>query len=664
MMDLPRKTPFRGSSNSLPWPDSRLPFVLEWRRVFWLLGLLFFLFVAIWWSPPAPFFNGLRQYAPLHTLLETFAVVVSALVFAIGWYAYDRERSGNAVILACAFLMVAILDVMHFLSYPGMPEFITPSGAEKAINFWLAARFVAVTALLAVVLRSWQTPVAAPVALAWLGGAIAYVALIFWLVIGHADALPRTFISGTGLTPFKIAAEWTFVAISAASAAVIWFRRGQAILHYDAPSLFAAAIVTILSELCFTLYSDVADVFNFLGHIYKVLAYALIYRALFVVSVRAPYARMQESEERYQRILDAAPEAMVSVKDDQRIVGFNLSAESLFGYKPGEVIGQSVEILVPESKRALYGEFFSSFLNGREHTLRKSDHGAVAGRRKDGAEVLLSVSLAKVELRGERVVVAMARDITEQRRAEELIRMLNTDLENRVRARTNELEAVNKELEAFSYSVSHDLRAPLRAIDGFSRILRDEYGAKLGAEANDFLNRICGGVQRMSSLIDDLLRLSQLVRVDMKLEKVDVSRLATDIARQFIALAPRRMVDMRIEPGMTAVADERLLQILLFNLIGNAWKYTEKTANTRIDVGVDKTRVPAVYFVRDNGAGFDMKYVDKLFTPFQRLHPVEDFPGSGIGLATAARVARRHGGRIWAEGEPEQGAAFYFTLGT
>lgn len=636
--------------------------MLEWHRVFAMLAILFLLFLIVWWSPPAPIFEEIRQYTPLHTMLETFAVVVSALVFAVGWHAYGRERGLNAVILACAFLAVAVLDVMHFLAYPGMPDFITASDPEKAINFWLAARLAAVLALLFVVMKTWRATVSPGIALILLLGAVAYVAAVFWLCIFRSDILPRTFIEGVGLTPFKIGAEWLFVAIAATSAAIIWFQRGRAVLHYDAPALFGAAIATILSEICFMLFSNFADAFNLLGHIYKVVAYALIFRALFVVSVRAPYARLSESEERYQRILDSTPEAMISVSSDQCIVGFNASAEALFGYRASEVLGKSVAMLIPENRRYSHVDLFSSFVNGPEQTMRKSSQRAVAGRRKDGVEVLLNISLAKVELQGERVVVAMARDITEQRRAEEEIRLLNNELENRVRTRTNELEVANKELEAFSYSVSHDLRAPLRAIDGFSRILEEEYSTQLSGEGSDYLRRICNGAQRMSALIDDLLQLSRLSRTDMTHLKVDLSHVANDVVAQLATLEPHRQLRLSIEPGLVATGDERLLHILLTNLIGNAWKYTAKTDQARIEFGVNKEQTPPIYFVRDNGAGFDMKYAGKLFSPFQRLHRVEDFPGTGIGLATAARIVRRHGGRIWADAKPDQGATFYFTL--
>ena len=243
------------------------------------------------------------------------------------------------------------------------------------------------------------------------------------------------------------------------------------------------------------------------------------------------------------------------------------------------------------------------------------------------------------------------------------LQTLNTDLEERVDQRTRELAVSNQELEAFSYSVSHDLRAPLRTIDGFSLALLEDFGDKLNDDGRDYLGRVRGGVQRMGTLIDALLQLSRVTRSDIQRETVDLSQLATLVFNEISQSEPGREVEFTVVPGIMAQADPRLMRVAFENLLGNAWKFTSKVADARIEFGSSLKDGRAVYFVKDNGAGFDMKYVDRLFTAFQRLHGDRDFKGSGIGLATVSRIVRRLDGSIWAESDPGQGATFFFTLG-
>jgi signal transduction histidine kinase len=251
-----------------------------------------------------------------------------------------------------------------------------------------------------------------------------------------------------------------------------------------------------------------------------------------------------------------------------------------------------------------------------------------------------------------------------------------TDLEQRVAERTHELEerneslrrnaaellAANQELDAFAYSVSHDLRAPLRSIDGFSHILLEDYAAQLDEAARDSLRRVRAASQRMGALIDDLLKLARVTRVEMRTEVVDVSGMARDIAADLQRTDAARQVEFVIAPGLKARADPPLLRVVLENLLRNSWKYTAKQPRPRVEFGSTEANGGRAFMVRDNGAGFDMKYMDKLFGVFQRLHSAAEFEGTGVGLATVRRIITRHGGRIWAEGAVDQGATFYFTL--
>ncbi|MCX7000862.1 MAG: ATP-binding protein [Candidatus Sumerlaeota bacterium] len=246
----------------------------------------------------------------------------------------------------------------------------------------------------------------------------------------------------------------------------------------------------------------------------------------------------------------------------------------------------------------------------------------------------------------------------ERKRAEEAIEKLNEELKLRIM----QLGIVNKELESFSYSVSHDLRAPLRSIDGFSLALLEDYEDKLDLKGKDFLHRVRTATQNMAVLIDDLLKLSQVTRSEMRLDNVDMSSLAHSIAESLQKSAPERRVTFLIQDGLTAKGDRNLLEMALVNLIENAWNFSSGQLETRIEFGSGEIDGKHAYFVRDNGVGFDMTYVDQLFGAFQRLHSTKEFPGTGIGLATVQRIIHRHGGRVWAEGAVNKGATFYFTL--
>jgi signal transduction histidine kinase len=273
--------------------------------------------------------------------------------------------------------------------------------------------------------------------------------------------------------------------------------------------------------------------------------------------------------------------------------------------------------------------------------------------------------LAVIEQRTQAMEIAnrkLEAESAEHDRARERIMELNSELEEKVLERTQQLQATNQELESFCYSVSHDLRGPLRSISGFTQALIEELPKELPGDSRRYLDKVLAATKRMGQLIDDLLNLSRVSRGELVRSKVDLTDMARDVIKDLQAREPDYRPDVSVWQGMAADADPKLLRIVFENLLGNAWKFSSKKENPRIVVGVMKEGTREVYFVRDNGAGFDMKFADKLFGAFQRLHGMHEFPGTGIGLATVQRILNRHGGRIWFDSAPDNGASFYFTL--
>jgi PAS domain S-box-containing protein len=358
-------------------------------------------------------------------------------------------------------------------------------------------------------------------------------------------------------------------------------------------------------------------------------------------------------------IVNSTDDAIIGKTLDGIITSWNSGAEKIFGYTAAEMLGQTVLKLIPPERQTEETDILARIARGERLTQFETIRV-----RKDGSRVDVSLTISPILDGTGRIIGAskIARDITERKRVREQIQRLNADLEQRVAERTAELEAANKELEAFSYSVSHDLRAPLRAVSGFAGIVIEDFGGQLPAEGQRYLERIRSGGQRMGELIDDLLAFSRLSRQPLNRQLVDTRRVVQAALDETRAQREGRDLDLNVGELPACHGDPALLKQVWVNLVSNAVKYTRGKIPAVVEIGSARENGETVYFIRDNGTGFDMQYAGKLFGVFQRLHRDDEFEGTGVGLAIVQRIVHRHGGRVWAEAAVGRGATFYLTF--
>ncbi|MFA7383493.1 MAG: MASE3 domain-containing protein [Desulfurivibrionaceae bacterium] len=619
------------------------------------------------------------SYLVFHNFTEFFSIMVSLSIFGVGWYAYDQNQDRHALFLAAVFLAIGLLDFLHTMGNAAMPAFITPNSSNKSTQYWIAVRlFQAVTLLASAFIFPQRRSL-------WLSkkvllpAAIAVPGLVFACVTFFPQLMPDTFVPGVGLTPFKKFSEYLVVILLCLTAAAYWRRMAQtsdqAMLYY-----MAACIIGMFSEAAFAVYTRAFDTYNVLGHVYKVAAFAMIYKGIFIASVTSPYTRlaamsvsrdelrreMEErrlvqmelarSEEKFRTLFSTMTEGFALhdiVLDpegrpcDYRFLELNDAFERLTGLTRAAILGKRVKQVLPDTESYWIETFGKVALTGEPAYFE--NYSAALGKWYG----VYAYSPAKNQF------AVLVTDTTRRKKGEEELLKLSGEMA----ARNLELEAVNKELESFVYSVSHDLRAPLRYISGFAKILLKNYTGKLDSQADDFLTRIYNASEKMNQRIEALLHLAKLSRQGLNLSEVNLSRMAAQIVCDLKHANPGREVKVTIAEGLVARVDRQLIQAALANLFENAWKFTAKTTDASIEFGTCDRDGRTFYFLRDNGAGFDPQYADRIFWPFHRLHTEHEFEGSGIGLAIVERIIQRHGGEIRADGEAGKGAAFYFTLG-
>jgi len=621
------------------------------------------------------------NYLLFHALAELFSIVVACGVFMIAWNSRHLQQNGFFLCIGIASLCVAGLDFFHLLAYKNMGVF-PENGANLPTQLWVASRYLQSAALCLAPLFIRRRVSIPLVAAGFVSAALLLLAAIFaW------DLFPDCFVEGRGLTPFKIGSEYLIACLLAF--ALVLIRRQREFFDPQVLSRLTGAVVCFIAAgMAFTLYSDVFGISNMIGHLLKVAGFYCIYLGVVTTGLTRPYdilfRELKQSEERYRHLYQETPVMLHSIDRHGRLTNVSNYWQKSLGYESEDVLGrQWVEFLTSESRRhaeeIVIPEFFRTGVA----------HDVPYRLVKKGGEIIdvLLTATAERDPEGEIVrSLAVMVDVTERNAAQRKVAMLIDDLStvnqqlehaNEELAAANEelavanedlvaanreLEVANKDLEAFNATVSHDLRTPLTIISGYCQVLQDLYHKSIDEQSLELIGTIHAETRRMNSLITTLLNFARVGRVELRREKVDLSAMACEIVCTRAMHEPGRQVQVTVADDVVVEGDPSLLQIVLENLLDNAWKYTGKAEKARIEFGATIRDGRHECFVRDNGAGFDMSQMEKLFNPFQRLHEKQDFEGNGIGLVTVQRIVQRHGGELWAEGEVGKGAVFYFTL--
>ncbi|MDX9821758.1 MAG: MASE3 domain-containing protein [Syntrophales bacterium] len=601
-------------------------------------------------------FTGLfivKQYNYLlfHSLTDLFVAIVCFGTFIVAWNARRYSDIHYFLFLGIAHVFLGFILIIHFLSYRGMAIF-AGFASNPPTQLWIAFRYLQSLSFLTALLFLNRRFKPLPVAVVYAGiTALILLSIFSWRVF------PDCYMEGTGLTLFKKASEYVASAILIV-AIVILSRKKEIFDRHVFRLIVSSYAVMILAGAMFTLYVDVYGIFNMLGHFLVIISFFLLYRAVIQTGIVAPHRLLFQNLKKGEEALRELNQFNESIVENTRdcITILDLDGRVQFMNKAGQAL-----LKVPDV-RSYLNVSFEEFWEGEDRiaaagavaTARQGAVGSFDGYRPtfDGVPQWWSVIVSPIRSAGGGTarILAIARNITRRRQAQE-----------EVKRRTAQLEDTVQELERFSYSVSHDLKAPLRAIDGFSRSLLKKLEGKLDEDSERRLNVIRDNVQTMGQLIEDLLSFSRSSRKQMDRAAFDMAALINEVWEEIRAANADREIEFRNAVTLPGYGDPVLIRQVLKNLIDNAVKFTRDRKPAVIEMTDTSANGNVVYSIRDNGIGFDMAYYGKLFQVFERLSP-DRYEGTGIGLAIVQRIVHRHGGRVWAEGRLNEGAAFSFTL--
>jgi PAS domain S-box-containing protein len=591
------------------------------------------------------------SYPAFHTTVELFSIIIGFSLFMLIWNSKRFIDNNYLIFIGIAYLFVAAIDLLHTFSYKGIAIFVG-YGTNLPTQLWIAARYVESFTLLAApffIKRKLKVH--------WVLAGYAVLTLLLITFIFGGE-FPDCYIDGSGLTRFKIVSEYLISAILLCSL-ILLIRKRREFDRGVFALLVASIISTIGSELFFTFYVDVYGISNLIGHYLKIISFYLIYKAIIEIGLSKPYqmmfrnlqqqeAALRESEERYHSLFENMTEGFAlheiigdgqGVPCDYRFLDINPAFERITGLRRDQIIGRLVtEVLPGEDPKwiRLYG---GVALTGEP--IHFENYSPVLGRHYE----VFAYRPAP------RRFAVIFMDVTERKQAE-----------IEAEEKTLLLKEANKEMESFSYSISHDLRTPLRAIDGYSRMILKRKADDLDEETRRQFQVIRDNTRMMGQLIDDILAFSRLGRQAIVMSEMNMNSLFREIWEELLIINPGRRLILKMDQLSPGKGDHALIRQVIANILTNAIKFTKERDAAVIEVGGHVKENENVYFIRDNGAGFDMQYYDKLFAIFQRLHSDVDFEGTGVGLAIVQRIVSRHGGRVWAESKINEGATFYFSL--
>ncbi|MFT3856290.1 MAG: MASE3 domain-containing protein [Aquabacterium sp.] len=624
------------------------------RQALTLTGVMSLGLLAAWALPGWSGFGKLEHYVPVHTIMEILSVVVAVLVFASGWNAFSRALPRNALILSCAFLGVAILDFSHALSYAGMPDYVTPSSPQKAINFWLAARLLAALALLAVAVLPAVQVTSVRTRYGWLLGVLAGTAAVHDVFFYHPEWMPATYVAGTGLTPFKVAAEYVIIAMLLASAAMLW-RKMRTPQSFNAGALFGAACIMALSECFFTLYVRVNDFYNLMGHLYKVVAYGFLYRAVFVQVIESPYRELAEMRDRLRAMLDAVPDVMLELDLDGRYHAVHSSRPEALLRPPQELLGRTVfDVLPPEQAMAVISALKDAMLNGMSVGMQLEL--PLPDRRR---WFELSVARKGQPAGTETRFIVISRDITERKQVEAA--MLQQEA----------AQQASKAKSEFLSRVSHELRTPLNAVIGFSQLLMQGGSSQgMAPTQRQHAQYILRAGQHLLDMINDILDLTRIEsgQADLLIEPVAVSHLMEEVLPMVSGQADKTGV--RLDAGGVGdvpwriLGDRRRLRQVLINVLSNAIKYNRAGGRVVVRAAPCAQHPDMLSLtIADTGRGLTAEQLSNLFEPFNRLGAdQEGIEGTGLGLVITRRLVESMNGDIRFESTPDVGTVVTLTF--